>query len=109
MAWLAIANDSGGIASRYHSVKAIWWLAIATSPSAAATNVIVSSAMRRRTVRANSGTFAAAAATMPGRSGRSGARCRRAPRTTTAHNQTAAPVWAITVPSADPATPSPSG
>ena len=49
-------------------------------------------------MRANSGTFAAAAATMPGRSGRSGARCRRAPRTTTAHSQMAAPVWATTVP-----------
>ena len=54
-------------------MKAIWWLAIATSPSAAATKVMASRAMRSRTVRANSGTFAAAAATMPGRSGRSGA------------------------------------
>ena len=90
-------------------MKAIWWPAIATSPWAAATNVMVSNAMRNKTVRANSGTFAAAAARMPGRSGRSGAACRRAPRTTIAHNQAAAPVWAITVPSADPATPSPSG
>ena len=56
-------------------MKAIWWLAIATSPWAAATNVMVSNAMRNKMVRANSGTFAAAAARMPGRSGRSGAAC----------------------------------
>ena len=86
MACLAIANASGGMASRYHSVNAIWWLASATSPW-----------LRRRTSSSarrpqqhgarEQGTFAAAAAKMPGRSGRSGRRCLLAPRTTTAHSQ----------------------
>ena len=58
-------------------------------------------------VRTTSGTPACAAATMPRRSGRSDAWCRRAPRTTTAVSTAAIAHWVITVPSADPAMPSP--
>ena len=54
-------------------MNAIWWLASATSPWEAATNVMISNEMRRSTVRASSGTFALAVDTIPGRSGRRGA------------------------------------
>ena len=71
-----------------HSAEAIWWLA---SPLGGGherhrqqRDAQQQGAGEQRDVRG-------AAATMPGRSGRSRARVRRAPRTTTAHNQGAAP------------------
>ena len=67
--------------------------------------VVTSSAARRVSVRITSATAARAAARMPGRSGRSDACSRRAPRTTTARSADALASCAKTVPTAEPAMP----
>ena len=95
-------------------VKASWWAAMEAAPvcppepaDATTAYVVTSSAARSVRVRITRATAAWAAARMPGRSGRSGAPSSRAARTTTRSSAAAAPTWASTEPSAEPAIPSP--
>ena len=115
MAWAAMAMASRANARNVQIVKASWWVATDTdwsspdvvpAPSTTA-YVVSSSAARSVRVRMTRATLAWAARWMPGRSGRSEAPSRRAPRTTTNSRAAALASWASTEPSAEPAMPSP--
>ena len=104
----AMASASSANARKDHTVAATWWAASGTSPSPAATHV-VSEEDRPQREGAHEQRYAAE----PGPQHPAGVRRAAWPRpgaacaTRTTTRPIAMPVWAMTVPHADPAMPQP--
>ncbi len=107
MACPAMAMASSAKASSTQMELTTWYAASMIVPPAAATTVVSVIATCRVAVRAISQTPVRAAANTPLGWKPSRTSARRAPRTTMTAITTAAPVWAIRVPMADPRMPRP--
>ena len=107
IACAAMASASNANASPFHTVMTIWWAASTVSPYLAATTVVAMMTPRSASVRTSSGTPPRAATRIPAVCGDNGAPSWIALRTTVTTRATAMPVWARTVPMADPAMPRP--